>query len=201
MVTLDRGDYWQCAFIIAKGTYETLRAQGIEALQRQIVETIPTFADRIGEIGDWSKVSMLEVRVDRLKQWHKPGLLCIGDAAHAMSPIGGVGINLAIQDAVAAANVLAEPMAAGETPTDADLQRIVDRRMFPTNVTQDFPIFIQNRAIEPVLHGTEIDRPPLAARLLDEFPLLRRLPARLIGLGARRERIHTRDAFASPHSG
>ncbi len=173
----------------------------MNALQRQIVETIPAFADRIGEIDDWSKVSMLEVRVNRLKRWHKPGLLCIGDAAHAMSPIGGVGINLAIQDAVAAANVLAEPMAAGRPPTDAELRRIQDRRMFPTKVTQDFQIFIQNRAIEPVLHGAEIDRPPLAARLLDEFPLLRRLPARLIGLGARRERIHTPDAFASPHSG
>jgi 2-polyprenyl-6-methoxyphenol hydroxylase-like FAD-dependent oxidoreductase len=138
---------------------------------------------------------MLEVRIDRLEHWHKPGLLCIGDSAHAMSPIGGVGINLAIQDAVATANILAPALAAGDAPSDHDLQRVQDRRMFPTKITQDFQIFIQNRAIDPLLHGAQITRPPLAVRLFDEFPLLRRLPARLIGVGVRPEHITTPDAF------
>ncbi|HEY4432783.1 MAG TPA: FAD-dependent oxidoreductase [Candidatus Cybelea sp.] len=195
MVTLDRGDYWQVAYIIAKGSYDSLKSRGIEALQQSIVEVAPFFSDRVSEIDDWSKVSMLEVRIDRLEHWHKPGLLCIGESAHAMSPIGGVGINLAIQDAVATANILAPALAAGEAPSDDDLQRVQDRRMFPTKVTQDFQLFIQNRAIDPLLHGAQITRPPLAVRLFDEFPLLRRLPARLIGVGVRPEHIATPDAF------
>ncbi|HEY2474157.1 MAG TPA: FAD-dependent oxidoreductase [Candidatus Cybelea sp.] len=195
LVTLDRGDYWQCAYIIAKGSYDALKSKGIEALQQSIVKVAPFFSDRVTEIDDWSKVSMLEVRIDRLEHWHKPGLLCIGDSAHAMSPIGGVGINLAIQDAVATANILAPALAAGDAPSDDDLQRVQDRRMFPTKITQDFQIFIQNRAIDPLLHGAQITRPPLAVRLFDEFPLLRRLPARLIGVGVRPEHITTPDAF------
>jgi 2-polyprenyl-6-methoxyphenol hydroxylase-like FAD-dependent oxidoreductase len=195
LVTLDRGDYWQCAYIIAKGSYDALKSKGIEALQQSIVEVAPFFSDRVAEIDDWSKVSMLEVRIDRLEHWHKPGLLCIGDSAHAMSPIGGVGINLAIQDAVATANILAPALAAGDAPSDDDLQRVQDRRMFPTKITQDFQIFIQNRAIDPLLHGAQITRPPLAVRLFDEFPLLRRLPARLIGVGVRPEHIATPNAF------
>ena len=197
LITLDRGDYWQCAYIIAKGSYDVLRAQGIEALQRAIVQVAPFFAGRIDEIDDWSKVSMLEVRVDRLERWHTPGLLCIGDSAHAMSPIGGVGINLAIQDAVATANILADTLVAGGTPSNEDLQRVQDRRMFPTRITQDFQLFIQNRAIDPLLHGAELERPPLPVRLIDEFPLLRRLPARLIGVGVRPEHVRTRDAYAT----
>ena len=157
---------------------------------------MPIFADRVGEITDWSKVALLEVRVDRLTDWHRPGLLCIGDAAHAMSPIGGVGINLAIQDAVATANQLAGELAAGAVPSDTDLQRIQERRMFPTKVTQAFQTFAQDRAIDPLLHGAEIERPPLVARLVDEFPSLRRLPARLIGMGVRPEHVRTKDAFA-----
>ncbi|HEY1882851.1 MAG TPA: FAD-dependent oxidoreductase [Candidatus Cybelea sp.] len=195
MVTLDRGDYWQVAYIIAKGSYDALKSKGIEALQESIVEVAPFFSDRVTEIDDWSKVSMLEVRIDRLEHWHKPGLLCIGDSAHAMSPIGGVGINLAIQDAVATANILAPVLAAGDAPSDDDLQRVQERRMFPTKITQDFQLFIQNRAIDPLLHGAQITRPPLAVRLFDEFPLLRRLPARLIGVGVRPEHIRTPDAF------
>ncbi|HEX4012716.1 MAG TPA: FAD-dependent oxidoreductase [Candidatus Cybelea sp.] len=195
LVTLDRGDYWQCAYIIAKNSYELLKSKGIEALQQSLVQLAPYLAGRIGEIDDWSKVSMLEVRVDRLERWHKPGLLCIGDSAHAMSPIGGVGINLAIQDAVATANALADGLAAGNAPSDDDLARVQKRRMFPTKVTQNFQVFIQNRAIDPLLHGAPLARAPLAARVFDEFPALRRLPARLIGLGVRPEHIHTRDAF------
>jgi len=194
LVMIDRDDYWQCAYIIRKGSFDELRAQGIEALQRGLVELIPALSDRVAAL-DWSKVSMLEVRVDRLERWYRAGLLCIGDAAHAMSPIGGIGINLAIQDAVAAANILAEPLASGATPSEAELHRVQERRAFPTEVTQAFQIFVQDRAIDPVLSGKEIDRAPLAMRLLDEFPLLRRLPARLIGVGVRPEHVRTRDAF------
>lgn len=196
LVTIDRGDYWQCAYIIAKGNFEKLKSEGIAALQQGLVETLPALRDRVSEIDDWSKVSVLEVRVDRLERWHRPGLLCIGDAAHAMSPIGGIGINLAIQDAVAAANILCEPLRNGETPSASELERIQNRRMFPTKVTQAFQVFIADRAIDPILRGAPIDSAPLAFRLLDEFPRLRRLPARLIGLGVRPEHIHTPDAFA-----
>ena len=191
LVMLDRGDYWQCAYIIRKGSFGQLKAAGIGALQRGLAEVVPALSDRVAEIDDWSKISMLEVRVDRLERWHRPGLLCIGDAAHAMSPIGGIGINLAIQDAVAAANVLWAPLRDGATPADADLQRVQDRRMFPTKVTQAFQIFVQDRAIDPILEGAEISKAPLAARLFGEFPLLRRLPARLIGIGVRPEHVRT----------
>lgn len=196
LVTLDRGDYWQCAYIIAKGTFEKLKSEGIASLQQGLLETLPQLGDRVREIDDWSKVSVLEVRVDRLERWHRPGLLCIGDAAHAMSPIGGIGINLAIQDAVAAANILCEPLRNGQTPSESDLQHVQSRRMFPTKVTQAFQVFIQDRAILPVLRGAPIDSAPLAFRLLDEFPRLRRLPARLIGMGVRSEHVHTPDAYA-----
>jgi 2-polyprenyl-6-methoxyphenol hydroxylase-like FAD-dependent oxidoreductase len=196
LVMLDRGEYWQCAYIIRKGGFDELKAAGIETLQRGIVELVPCLADRVGLLDDWSKVSMLEVRVDRLARWHRPGLLCIGDSAHAMSPIGGIGINLAIQDAVATANILAEKLRAGKAPTEADLQRIQDRRMFPTKVTQAFQIFVQDKAIDPLLRGARVDAPPLTMRLLEEFPLLRRLPARLIGMGVRPEHVRTPDAFA-----
>jgi 2-polyprenyl-6-methoxyphenol hydroxylase-like FAD-dependent oxidoreductase len=197
LVMIDRGDYWQCAYIIRKGSFDELKAQGIEALRRGIVELVPALRDRVAALDDWSKVSMLEVRVDRLERWHRPGLLCIGDAAHAMSPIGGIGINLAIQDAVAAANILADLLASGKTPSDAELGRVQERRAFPTKVTQAFQVFVQDRAIDPILRGKEIDRAPLAMRLFDEFPFLRRLPARLIGVGVRPEHVHTRDAYAS----
>jgi len=197
VILLDRGDYWQCAYLIAKGSFAELKSRGIEALRHEIAETVPMLRGRIAELDDWSKVAMLDVRVDRLECWHRPGLLCIGDAAHAMSPIGGIGINLAIQDAVAAANLLAAPLRDGETPSESDLQRIVDRRMFPTKVTQAFQTFVQDRAIGPLMRGVPVERPPLAARLFDEFPLLRRLPARLIGIGIRPEHVRTPDAFAS----
>ncbi len=195
LVMLDRGDYWQCAYIIRKGSFDALRAGDIHVLQKQIVELVPALRDRVAELDDWSKVSVLEVRVDRLERWHRPGVLCIGDAAHAMSPIGGVGINMAIQDAVATANLLAEPLLAGGVD-DADLQRVQDRRMFPTKVTQGFQIFVQDRVITPLLEGAPIDKPPLAMRLLDELPALRRIPARLIGMGVRPEHVRTPDAFA-----
>ncbi len=195
LVMLDRGDYWQCAYIIRKGGFEDLKAAGIGVLQRALVEMVPVLADRVALLDDWSKISMLEVRVDRLERWHRPGLLCIGDSAHAMSPIGGIGINLAIQDAVATANILAQPLRDGKIPKESDLQRVQDRRMFPTKVTQAFQVFIQDKAIDPVLHGAQVNAPPLLLRLLDEFPRLRRLPARLIGMGVRPEHVHTPDVY------
>jgi len=195
LVMIDRGDYWQCAYIIRKGSFDQLKAQGIEVLQRGLVELVPALRDRVSALDDWSKVSMLEVRVDRLERWYRCGLLCIGDAAHAMSPIGGIGINLAVQDAVAAANILADSLASGATPSEAELHRVQERRAFPTKVTQAFQIFVQDRAIDPILSGKEINGAPLVMRLFDEFPLLRRLPARLIGVGVRPEHVRTRDAF------
>lgn len=196
VILLDRGDYWQCAYLIAKGSFEQLKADGIGALQRELAETVPMLRDRVAELDDWSKIAMLDVRVDRLRRWHRYGLLCIGDAAHAMSPIGGIGINLAIQDAVATANVLAPVLRSGNAPGDDQLRRIQERRMFPTKVTQAFQTFVQDRAIRPLLEGTPVTAPPLVARLFDEFPLLRRLPARLIGVGVRPEHIHTPDVYA-----
>ena len=139
---------------------------------------------------------MLQVRVDRLVRWHRPGLLCIGDSAHAMSPIGGVGINLAIQDAVATANILAESLAGGEAPGDAQLQRVENRRTFPTKVTQAFQVFVQNRVVDPILRGTVREGAPWALKLFGAFPVLRRIPARFIGIGERPEHVRTPDAFS-----
>lgn len=195
LIMIDRTTYWQCAYVIPKGTLENLKAAGLDAFHRGIVDTVPALRDRVATIDDWSKVALLEVRVDRLKRWHRAGVLCIGDAAHAMSPIGGVGINLAIQDGVAAANILAGALLEG-TGTEGLLAAVQERRTFPTKVTQAFQVFAQNRAIDPVLQGVEVTRVPLAARLLDEVPSLRRLAARLIGMGARPEHIRTPDAFA-----
>ena len=163
LVLIDRGEYWQCALIIPKGSFDELKSAGIAKVQEEIAQAIPVLRERAKEIDDWSKVSLLEVRVDRLKKWHRPGVLCIGDAAHAMSPIGGVGINLAVQDAVATANILAAPLAEGAV-TDEDLARVQARRMFPTKVTQGMQVFIQEKAIEPVLQGKEVERPPLPSR-------------------------------------
>jgi 2-polyprenyl-6-methoxyphenol hydroxylase-like FAD-dependent oxidoreductase len=194
LIMIDRTTYWQCAYIIPKGSFDLLKAAGLSAFHDDLVETVPVLRGRVAEIDDWSKVSLLEVRVDRLHRWHRPGVLCIGDAAHAMSPIGGVGINLAIQDAVAAANVLAGPLRDG-TVTDDMLAEVQERRTFPARVTQAFQVFVQNHAIDPVLQGAEVTRPPLPMRLLDAFPYLRGFPARLIGLGARPEHIRTPNAF------
>ncbi len=190
IIMIDRNEYWQCAYIIPKGSFERLKAAGLASLREDIARTVPALRERVSEIDDWAKVSLLEVRVDRLRQWHRPGLLCIGDAAHAMSPIGGVGINLAIQDAVAAANLLAEPLSE-RAVTDVPLAAVQERRTFPTRVTQAFQVFIQNRAIDPLMQGANVRRPPLAMRLLDEFPYLRRFPALLLGLGVRPEHVHT----------
>ncbi len=197
-VMLDRGDYWQCALVIAKGAYDSVRAAGLDALRDKIVQLAPVLGDRISEIKSWDDVKLLTVAVDRLPRWYRPGLLCIGDAAHAMSPIGGVGINLAVQDAVATANILAGPLRR-HAVTVKDLKAVQDRRWLPTRVTQSIQLFLQNRVIAPTLRRTEEPKAPLPLKLLDRFSLLQRLPARLIGLGIRPEHVHTqeqRDAAA-----
>jgi 2-polyprenyl-6-methoxyphenol hydroxylase-like FAD-dependent oxidoreductase len=189
-VTLDRGDYWQCAYVIPKGGFNVLRSKGLEAFRAAVASLNAQFADRVDEIGSWDDVKLLTVTVDRLKRWYRPGLLCIGDAAHAMSPIGGVGINLAIQDAVAAANILWEALRKGEAPVDL-LAKVQARREWPTKMMQAVQLFVQKRIISNVLTMTERPRPPFVVTLLSRFPFLRRIPARLVGMGFRPEHVHS----------
>ncbi|MEO9189926.1 MAG: FAD-dependent oxidoreductase [Acetobacteraceae bacterium] len=188
LVTLNRGDYWQCAFVIRKGGFEAIQEKGLAAFQAQIATVAPYFADRVGELADWSHVKLLTVSVDRLRQWSRPGLLCIGDAAHAMSPIGGVGINLAIQDAVATANILTPSLLRG-APTPSELERVQRRREFPTRMTQRAQVFVQDRVFGRVLGNARTPTLPLGLRLLQWFPVLRRIPARLVGMGVRPEHV------------
>jgi 2-polyprenyl-6-methoxyphenol hydroxylase-like FAD-dependent oxidoreductase len=187
MVMLDRGAYWQCALIIRKGTADAVRAQGLEAFRARVAAFVgPHAAETIASL---EEVKLLTVTVDRLETWHRPGLLCIGDAAHAMSPIGGVGINLAIQDAIAAANLLVEPLRRG-IPSDDDLARVQKRRSFPTRATQAFQIAVQNRVIDPILRTSQEPRLPGIARFLQRWlPFLQGIPARLIGVGVRPEHV------------
>ena len=196
LIMIDRGDYWQCAFVIAKGSFIEIHKRGLAAFQKDLAALVPTLSDRVQELADWDHIKLLTVEVDRLKRWHRPGLLCIGDAAHAMSPIGGVGINLAIQDAVAAANILAAPLGRGLV-NDTDLQRVQDRRERPTRVTQAFQVFAQKRFIARILSARETPSLPLPLRLLRRWPYLRRIPARFIGLGFRPEHVKTRDVRAT----
>jgi len=193
LVMIYRGEYWQCAFVIPKGTAEELKARGIENFRAEIARLVPYLRNRLGELKDWNDVSLLTVKVDRLETWYKPGLLCIGDAAHAMSPIGGVGINLAVQDAVAAANILAAPLAAGAAPVHM-LRKVQDRREFPTRLTQAVQIFAQNRFIGRVLAGNNPIQVPSILKLMQRWPILQRIPARAIGLGARPEHVKTPEA-------
>ncbi len=190
LVTIGRGQYWQCAYVIPKGSFDALRARGLDQFRSNIVEIQPHFGDRIAEIGDWDAVKLLEVRVDRLKRWHKPGLLLIGDAAHAMSPVGGVGVNLAVQDAVAAANALAVPLRSGAVGEDV-LSQIQRRRELPTVITQRLQLAVQNRVIGQVLATHGPVKPPAILKLFNAAPLLRRIPGRLIGMGIRPEHVHT----------
>jgi 2-polyprenyl-6-methoxyphenol hydroxylase-like FAD-dependent oxidoreductase len=192
-IMVDRGDYWQCAFVIPKGSADTLMKQDIGEFRRMILALSPWLTERVNELKSWDDVKLLTVALDRLPQWSRPGLLCIGDAAHAMSPIGGVGINLAVQDAVAAANILAEPLRAGALTPD-HLARVQARREWPTRVTQRIQLIIQNRVIRRVLAGTERPKPPFVVKLLDWFPALRGIPARVIGIGVRPEHIRTGEA-------
>ena len=189
-IMLNQGGHWQCGFVIPKGSLEQLRERGLPAFRDSVAQLAPFVADRVGHVQDWDTIKLLTVRVDRLRQWYRPGLLCIGDAAHAMSPVGGVGINLAIQDAVAAANVLAIPLRAGRLTTD-HLRQVQRRRELPTRVTQRVQILVQNRVITRVLRSVDQLSPPLPFRLLAHFPFLRRIPARLIGIGFRPEHVKT----------
>jgi 2-polyprenyl-6-methoxyphenol hydroxylase-like FAD-dependent oxidoreductase len=181
--------------VIHKGAYDEIKRAGLPAFRSSIAQVAPTFADRVDSLADWDQIKLLTVAVDRLERWHRPGLLCIGDAAHAMSPIGGVGVNLAVQDAVAAANILWQPLKSGSVRED-DLAKVQERRMFPTRVTQAVQVFVQNNVIGRALEGGDGMQAPLALRLLARFPLLRRIPARLVGLGVRPEHVHTPDAGA-----
>lgn len=191
VILLNRGDYWQCGFVIAKGARDRLQAAGLPAFRERLAQLAPFVADRVGEIEDWEPIKLLTVQVDRLREWCRPGLLCIGDAAHAMSPIGGVGINLAIQDAVAAANLLSAPLRERRAGIEV-LRGVQRRREWPTRMTQWMQLALQQRVITRVLNETGPLVPPLAMRLLARFPVLRRLPARLIGLGFRPEHVqHT----------
>jgi 2-polyprenyl-6-methoxyphenol hydroxylase-like FAD-dependent oxidoreductase len=182
--------------VIPKGAAEEIRQLGIEKFREEITSLAPFLHDRVGELRDWNDISLLTVKVDRLKKWFRPGLLCIGDSAHAMSPVGGVGINLAIQDAVAAANILAAKLMAGNMSV-SDLESVERRREFPTRATQKLQIAVQNRVIRRVLGNSNPLKLPFLLRVLGDFPVLRRVPARVIGIGFRPEHIRTRDVHAS----
>jgi 2-polyprenyl-6-methoxyphenol hydroxylase-like FAD-dependent oxidoreductase len=198
-VMLDRAEHWQCGFVVAKGTIDEIRRRGLPAFRAEVARLAPFAANRVDELADWEQVKLLTVRVDRLRRWYRPGLLCIGDAAHAMSPVGGVGINLAIQDAVAAANILADPLSTNRITTD-QLRRVQRRRELPTRLIQWVQVLIQNRIISRVLAERGPLKPPLAVRLLARFPALRRIPARLIGIGIRPEHVRT-PAVPTPADG
>ncbi|MGB8753344.1 MAG: FAD-dependent oxidoreductase [Candidatus Sulfotelmatobacter sp.] len=190
LVLINREEYWQCAYLIPKGTAEEVRKNGIGQFREEIAKLEPLLRDRVGELRDWNDVSLLTVKVDRLKRWWRPGLLCIGDAAHAMSPVGGVGINLAIQDAVAAANILAAKLAAGAV-SEKDLQAIQQRREFPTRATQKLQLAIQNAVIERVLSSAHPLTIPWPIKLMQRLPRLLGLTARIVGMGFRPEHVRT----------
>ena len=188
LVMIARGDYWQCALLIPKGSFDVVRGRGMAALHESLLGLSPWLGERVKELVDWEQVKLLAVTLDRLREWAKPGLLCIGDAAHAMSPIGGVGINLAVQDAVAAARLLAGPLR--EHALDlAALQRVQRRREWPVRVVQRMQITMQDRLIAPVLAASGPVRMPAFLRLLGRYALLRRIPAWFIGVGVRPEHV------------
>jgi 2-polyprenyl-6-methoxyphenol hydroxylase-like FAD-dependent oxidoreductase len=195
LVILDRGEYWQCAYVIPKGGFERLQNDGIEAFRSRVCALAPFLADRMTQLSSFDEVKLLTVMVDLLRQWWRPGLLLIGDAAHAMSPIGGVGINIAVQDAVAAANRLAAPLRTGQVKP-ADLQAVQHRRIWPARMTQRVQLLMQNRLIGPALQGIRRPKPPLVFNLLNALPLLQRIPARVLALGFRPEHVRTPDVRA-----
>ncbi len=191
LVTIDRGAFWQCAFIIPKDSYGILRARGLEAFRAEIASIAPFLRDRVDEIVGWDAVKLLTVAVDRLPRWYRPGLLCIGDAAHAMSPIGGVGVNLAVQDAVAAANLLADPLKS-KTLREEDLAAVQRRRELPVRLIQGIQVLVQNRVFTPILSGGRDEvKAPWVLNLFNWLPFLQRFPARIVGMGFRPEHVHT----------
>lgn len=191
VVTIDRGDDWQCAFVVAKGGADAMRMRPIDDFRREVVQAVPMLAQHIADVRSWDDVKLLTVTVDRLTRWSKPGLLCIGDAAHAMSPVGGVGINLAVQDAVATANLLAETLRDG-VPTEDDLDAVRRRRLWPTRATQAVQVAIQNNILVPALSSVDgAFAPPLPVRIVSALPMLQRLFARLLGMGVRPEHVRS----------
>jgi 2-polyprenyl-6-methoxyphenol hydroxylase-like FAD-dependent oxidoreductase len=191
LVTLNRDDYWQCAYVIPKGGFDGIKQKGLPAFRETIESVAPFLRGRTDDLKSWDDIKLLSVAVDRLRQWSRAGLLCIGDSAHAMSPIGGVGINLAIQDAVAAANLLTGPLLEGRV-TDEQLEEVQKRREFPTRMTQGFQVFAHKRFIGPALSSpAPLRKLPLPFELLQHFPILRRIPARMLGLGFRPEHIRS----------
>ena len=193
LVLLPRGDYWQCGHVIPKGGDAALRSGDFAAFRARLTALKPELAEPLQRLGGWGEVKLLTVEVNRLNDWCREGLLCIGDAAHAMSPVAGVGINLAIQDAVATANLLAGPLREGP-PGLAALKRVQERRLWPTKVTQRLQLMIQKRIIADALNATEAPHPPPLLRLLNTWPWLRRFPARLIGMGVRPEHVEIKAA-------
>ena len=195
LVLLDRGDYWQCGYVIPKGMNEAIRREGLESLRKRMSEVAPFLEERLSELQDWEQIKLLSVQMNRLKKWYLPGFLCIGDAAHAMSPAGGVGINLAIQDAVAAANILAGPLREG-TLTEADLRHVQKRRELPVRLTQRMQIGIQNTVFKSVIGQPRKQKTPRFVTLFARWPILRRIPARLIGMGFRPEHVRTPEVIS-----
>ena len=196
LVMLDRGEYWQCAYLIPKGGFDRVKSEGIEAFRSRVRALSPFLADRMTELKSFDDVKLLTVVVDLLRQWWRPGLLLIGDAAHAMSPVGGVGINIAVQDAVAAANRLAAPLRTGQVKS-SDLEAIQRRRIWPARMTQRMQLLMQNRLIGPALQGVRKPKPPFVFELLNAVPVLQRIPARVLALGFRPEHVHTPDINGS----
>jgi 2-polyprenyl-6-methoxyphenol hydroxylase-like FAD-dependent oxidoreductase len=193
LVLINRGDYWQCAYVIHKGGFDEVKAAGLPAFRETLAHLAPAVGESVAELRDWDQVKLLTVKVDRLRSWHREGLLCIGDAAHAMSPVGGVGINLAIQDAVATANLLARPLLKG-TPSLQELAAVQRRREWPTRMTQGLQVLIHGRVLTRVMAAKNDQgpmRPPLVVRLIGAWPLLRRIPARVFGLGFRPEHVRS----------
>lgn len=190
-VMIDRGDYWQCGFVVRKGSFADLRAQGLEAFRAAVAAVSPLPAERMREVRGWEDVHLLSVRIDRLRRWWRPGLICIGDAAHAMSPIGGVGVNLAIQDAVAAANILSVPLLTGGV-SDRHLAAVETRRGFPTRATQKLQLMMRRRRRRSDREEATRSGPPAFMRSIARWPLLAHLSGRIIGLGFRPEHIRNR---------
>jgi 2-polyprenyl-6-methoxyphenol hydroxylase-like FAD-dependent oxidoreductase len=198
LVTINRGDYWQCAVVIAKGGIDRVRAAGIDAFRASVTESAHFLGDRVQELKSFDDIKLLDVMVDRLQVWSRAGVLCIGDAAHAMSPVGGVGINLAIQDAVATANLLAAKLRAG-TVRAIDLERVRRRRLWPARVIQRVQVMIHNQVLNPVIStAPRALSVPLPFRILDRIPSLRRWPAQLLGVGVRPEHVRSPQVIADP---
>jgi 2-polyprenyl-6-methoxyphenol hydroxylase-like FAD-dependent oxidoreductase len=194
MVTFDRGDYWQCAYVIAKGQYDAIKARGLTPFLDDVTRMAPILKPGVADVKSWDDVKLLTVAIDRLKRWTRPGLLCIGDAAHAMSPVGGVGVNLAVQDAVATANLLAAQLAAG-CPAETELDAVRRRREFPVRMTQAMQVVVQNNIISVALKpGARPLRAPLFVRVVNAVPWLQGIMARFVGLGVRPEHVRSAEA-------